>query len=140
MRHKAGLVSSVLLTVALTACGGGGVSQSGSSSPPASAQSSTSETPSTTTSSASNAPVAGPQIVISNMAYTVPPSVSPGQQLTIVNKDEMNHTVTSDQKGVFDIVASGSGGVMSFTAPATPGTYPFHCKYHANMHGVLTVQ
>lgn len=140
MRHKAGLVSSVLLSVALTACGGGGVSQTGPSSPPAPAQSSTYEVPSTTTPSPSNAPVAGPQIVISNFAYTVPPSVRPGQQLSIVNNDEMNHTVTSDEKGVFDIVASGSGGVISFTAPATPGTYPFHCKYHANMHGVLTVQ
>jgi plastocyanin len=29
---------------------------------------------------------------------------------------------------------------MTFAAPTTPGTYPFHCRYHANMHGVLTVQ
>jgi plastocyanin len=140
MRHRARLISSVLLSAALAGCGGGGVSQSGPPSPSASGQSSVAETPSTTTASPSNAPVAGPQIVISNMAYTVPPSVRPGQQLSIVNNDEMNHTVTSDQNGLFDIVASGSGGVTTFTAPATPGTYPFHCKYHANMHGVLTVQ
>ncbi|WP_349254685.1 cupredoxin domain-containing protein [Mycobacterium sp.] len=25
-------------------------------------------------------------------------------------------------------------------APTTPGTYPFHCRYHANMHGSLIVQ
>jgi plastocyanin len=74
------------------------------------------------------------------MAYTVPPTVSPGQELTIVNKDEQNHTVTADENNLFDIVVSGGGGTMSFTAPTTPGTYPFHCKYHANMHGVLTVQ
>jgi plastocyanin len=29
---------------------------------------------------------------------------------------------------------------MHFTAPATPGSFAFHCKHHANMHGVLTVQ
>jgi plastocyanin len=70
----------------------------------------------------------------------VPPSVSPGQQLTIVNNDERNHTVTADENNLFDIVISGSGGIENFTAPTTPGTYAFHCKYHANMHGVLTVQ
>jgi plastocyanin len=74
------------------------------------------------------------------MTYTVPPSVSPGQELTIVNNDEENHTVTADQDNLFDTRVSGSGGFSTFTAPTTPGTYPFHCKFHANMHGVLTVQ
>ncbi len=73
------------------------------------------------------------------MAFTVPPAVRPGQQLTIVNKDEPNHTVTADDNQ-FDIRISGGGGIQSFAAPTAPGTYPFHCKYHANMHGLLTVQ
>ena len=83
---------------------------------------------------------AGSEIVISNMSYTVPPSVSPGQQLTIVNNDSANHTVTADENNLFDVRVSGGGGSSSFTAPTTPGTYPFHCKYHANMHGVLIVK
>ncbi len=74
------------------------------------------------------------------MSYTVPPSVSPGQQLTIVNNDSANHTVTADENNLFDIRVSGGGGSSSFTAPATPGSYPFHCKYHASMHGVLIVK
>ena len=74
------------------------------------------------------------------MAYTVPTSVRPGQQLTIVNNDDPNHTVTADQNNLFDIRVSGGGGVEPFTAPMAPGTYPFHCKYHATMHGSLTVQ
>lgn len=74
------------------------------------------------------------------MSYTVPPSVSPGEQLTIVNNDSANHTVTADENNLFDIRVSGGGGRESFTAPTTPGSYPFHCKYHANMHGVLTVK
>jgi len=141
MKRKACVISSILLTAAaLTACGGGNVSSPSTASPTSSAQSSVAEMPSTTGSSPPGAPAVASQIVISNMAYTVPPTVSPGQELTIVNKDEQNHTVTANENNSFDIVVSGSGGIMSFTAPTTPGTYPFHCKYHANMHGVLTVQ
>jgi plastocyanin len=84
-------------------------------------------------------PAAGSQIVISNMNYAVPPSVKPGQQLTIVNNDSANHTVTADENNLFDVRVSGGGGTETLTAPTTPGTYPFHCKYHADMHGVLTV-
>jgi plastocyanin len=123
------LMSSSLLSAALlTACGGTQPSPQ-SAAPLTSAPSSP---------SASQA--AGSEIVISNMSYTVPPSVSPGQQLTIVNNDSANHTVTADENNLFDIRVSGGGGSASFTAPTTPGTYPFHCKYHANMHGVLTVK
>jgi plastocyanin len=137
------VISSILLTAAvLTACGGGGGNKSSPStaSPPSSGQSSGAAMPSTTATSSPGAPVTGPEIVISNMAFTVPPLVSPGQQVTVVNNDEENHTVTADQNNLFDVVASGSGGIVTFTAPTTPGTYPLHCRYHANMHGVLTVQ
>lgn len=91
-------------------------------------------------STSASAVPAGSEIVISDFAYTVPASVSPGQQITIVNKDSANHTVTADANNLFDIRVSGGGGMETFTAPTTPGTYPFHCKYHANMHGSLTVQ
>ena len=96
--------------------------------------------PSTSASSSNVAAPAGSQIVISNFAYTVPPSVSPGQQITVVNNDSANHTVTSDAGNLFDVRVSGSGGFTTFVAPADPGMYPFHCKYHSDMHGSLTVQ
>lgn len=144
MRRIAMVLSSFLLFAAvLTACGG---SNQSAPSSPSSAQASPSgqysitSMPSTPPPGSPSAPQPGSQIVISNFAYTVPPSVSPGQQLTIVNNDERNHTVTADENNLFDIVISGSGGIENFTAPTTPGTYAFHCKYHANMHGVLTVQ
>ena len=141
MKSKARAISSILPSAAaLTACGGGNESSPSTAPPPSPGQSSIAEMPSTPTQSPPGAPVPGSQIVISNMAYTVPPSVSPGQQLTIVNKDEPNHTVTADENNVFNIRVSGGGGIMSFTAPTTPGTYAFHCEYHANMRGVLTVQ
>ena len=128
----------LLFPVPLAACGSGKSPSSAPAGP--NGQSSVEAMPSTATPSPPGAPAAGAQIVIFNMAYTVPPSVSPGQELTIVNKDEPNHTVTADENNLFDVRVSGGGGIMSFTAPTTPGTYPFHCKYHANMHGVLTVQ
>ena len=124
------LIYSVMISAGLlTACG------AGTQPSPQSAESST-----FAPSSSSASQAAGNEIVISNMSYTVPPSVSPGQQLTIVNNDSANHTVTADENNLFDIRVSGGGGSASFTAPTTPGSYPFHCKYHANMHGVLTVK
>jgi plastocyanin len=141
MRRVAMLISSFLLSAAvLTACGG--TNQSSSSSSPASTggQSSITEIPSTSAPSSTTAQAAGSEIVISNFAYTVPASVSPGQQLTIINNDSANHTVTADENNLFDVRVSGGGGTESFTAPTTPGTYAFHCKYHANMHGSLIVQ
>lgn len=98
------------------------------------------EMPTTSASTAPGTQEVGSRIVISNMAYTVPPSISPGQQVTIVNNDEPNHTATADENNVFDIRVSGGGGIMRFTAPATPASYAFHCNHHANMHGVLIVQ
>ena len=129
MNHMTMLISAAVLSAAaLTACGG----TTQPSAPPAA--------PLTAAPSSPSAPQApGSEIIISNMTFEVPPSVSPGQQLTIVNNDSANHTVTADENNLFDIRVSGGGGSESFTAPTTPGTYPFHCKYHANMHGVLTV-
>ncbi|MBV8929739.1 MAG: cupredoxin domain-containing protein, partial [Mycobacteriaceae bacterium] len=75
-----------------------------------------------------------------NFGYTVPPSVRPGEVVTVINNDGPNHTVTSDADNLFDVRVSGGGGFATLTAPSAPGTYPFHCKYHADMHGTLTVQ
>jgi plastocyanin len=142
MTRIATVVSSLLLSAAvLIACGG--TNESPSSSAPASPNGQSSVTgmpPSTSAPNSPGAQRADSQIVISKMAYAVPTYVAPGQQLTIVNNDDPNHTVTADENNLFDIRVSGGGGIQSFTAPPTPGTYPFHCKYHANMHGALNVQ
>ncbi len=123
--------SSLLAAAVLSGCGGGG------SQPPAQSAAPLTPLPVVTTTAP---PAPGSEIVISNMSYTVPPSVKPGQQLTIVNKDSANHTVTADENNLFDVRISGGGGTETLTAPpTTPGTYPFHCKYHASMNGVLTV-
>jgi plastocyanin len=76
---------------------------------------------------------------IKNFAYQLPSSVAPGTKITITNVDSSNHTVTSDTGNTFNVMVPG-GGSGTLAAPMTPGRYPFHCSYHANMHGVLVVK
>jgi plastocyanin len=94
--------------------------------------------------SATNTPpptvAAVPDIVISDFAYAVRGPVKAGQQVIIVDKDEASHSVTADAGNAFDVRVSGGGGTSTFTAPSAPGTYAFHCRYHATMHGSLIVQ
>ena len=139
MTRTAVLISSLLfLATVLIGCGGNNESPPANTSP--NGQSSMRGMPASP--SAPNTPggQADSQIVISNMAYAVPASVRPGQQVNIINQDDPNHSVTADANNLFDVRVSGGGGIKSFTAPMSPGAYPFHCKYHTNMHGTLTVQ
>jgi plastocyanin len=130
----------VLSTVLLSGCGGSNQSSTSPSAPgTASGQTSVTATPYPPSSSTTAQP-AGAEIVISNNNYSVPPPVSPGARISVVNNDEAAHSVTADVNGAFDIRISGGGGTETLTAPTAPGTYPFHCKYHENMHGTLTVQ
>lgn len=126
MRPTAILVTLTLIVAGvLTGCGG-------NSSPPS---------PSATAGNATApAPAPAPDIVVSNYAYAVRTTVKPGQLVTVVNDDQANHSLAADANDAFDVRVSGGGGVETFAAPMTPGTYEFHCKYHAGMHGSLIVQ
>ena len=77
-------------------------------------------------------------IHISSFTFTVPATVAPGATVSVMNMDGENHTVTADDGTSFDVKAT-AGTTMTFVAPTKPGSYPFHCIYHANMHGVLVV-
>lgn len=77
-------------------------------------------------------------IHIKSFAYTGPDSVPAGATVTVMNMDNQTHTVTADD-GSFDAVAK-AGASTTFTAPAKPGTYTYHCTYHSNMHGTLSVK
>ena len=76
-------------------------------------------------------------ITIHLYAFTTPASVPAGATVTIVNKDAADHTVTSTT-GKFDVPAPANQ-TTSFTAPSTPGSYPFFCTIHPDMHGTLVV-
>ena len=94
-------------------------------------------------SEATTAPAPAPpaaDVTISNVAYAVRAPVTPGQQVRVVNDDQANRGVTADANAAFDVSVSGGGSITTFTAPMTPGVYPFHCKYHPQMQGSLTVQ
>jgi plastocyanin len=68
-------------------------------------------------------------------------TVKPGQKVTVTNKDAVAHTLTDKNTNLFDTgTIDGSGGTGTFTAPTKPGSYPFGCTFHPNMHGTLTVQ
>lgn len=65
-------------------------------------------------------------------------TVPAGGSVTWTNEDGAIHTVTSDAKGQFNSGWKTKGGHFSFTF-AQPGTYPYHCSLHKDMHGTVTV-
>jgi plastocyanin len=64
--------------------------------------------------------------------------VAPGASVTVVNRDDESHTVSSKQ-GQFDTKAIGGRKTVTFTAPRAPGTYAFFCAIHPSMRGELVV-
>jgi plastocyanin len=91
-------------------------------------------TPSAATSVAEGAAL----ITIADFGYTTTGTIEPGGEVTITNQDNVGHTVTSDEDGVFDITVA-PGQSVTFTAPDEPGDYPYHCTPHPNMVSVLSV-
>ena len=79
------------------------------------------------------------EIHIDKFTFTTPASVSPGAMVSVMNMDGEAHTVTADSGNTFDDMAI-AGKTTMFKAPDKPGSYPFHCTYHSNMHGVLVVK
>ena len=124
----------VLMTVCVLVAGltaACGASDDGGSSP-ASGAPSVSSSP----SEASSAPAEEIVITIKEFAYEVPESVPAGATVTVVNDDDVAHTVTAE--GDFDVnVAPGETG--TFTAPDAAGDYEFICIFHSNMKGTLVV-
>lgn len=78
-------------------------------------------------------------VSITDFVFKVPDSVAPGQSIVVVNADADAHSVTSDPPGAFDATVSGKSQT-TFTAPKTPGKYPFFCKFHRYMQATLTVR
>lgn len=89
---------------------------------------------------ARSAPASAPAtIMIKNFAYRGPASVASGAMVTLTNKDRVAHTVTSDTGALFDAVLQ-PGASVTFKAPTVPGSYAYHCTFHANMHGSVVVK
>jgi plastocyanin len=117
------LAAMALLGTLVTACGG---------------SSSTTAAATGTSSESSATQGAAPTITIANMAFGQPLTVAPGTKLNVVNNDSVEHSVTSQSAGAFDVHVDG-GKQKTLTAPSQPGEYPFYCVYHPSMKGTLTV-
>ena len=79
------------------------------------------------------------QVTIDNFNFTPPTlTVSAGTKVTWVNKDDVPHTVTSDDK-LFGSRALDTDDKFSFTFQA-PGTYPYYCSVHPRMTGKVIVK
>jgi len=89
-------------------------------------------------------------LTIQNYSYAPPQlTIAVGTKVTWTNKGPDPHSVTSDSTG-FDSGAldaptgNGYGGMTTggfFQVTfSTPGTYTYHCMFHAQMHGSITVQ
>jgi plastocyanin len=121
--------SCLLLALGLAACGG-----DDSSSNSDATTATTSSASSGTTSSGSNAS-AGVAVTISDFKFSTKP-VKAGESFQVENKDDTEHTFTSDD-GKFDVKVP-AGKTVTVDA-LTAGTYKFHCTIHSFMHGTLEV-
>jgi plastocyanin len=118
--------------VALTGCGG---SNTGARQQETSTATATAGAPATATPASHGAPT----LTIKNMSFGDPITVPPGAQITVVNDDPVEHSVTSRTAGQFNVEVDGNEQ-KTLTAPNQPGQYPFYCVYHSNMAGTLIVQ
>lgn len=78
-------------------------------------------------------------VAISDAGYS--PSalvVAPGTTVTWNQGGRTRHTVTADG-GAFHSPTLIPGDTFTIAAPATPGVYAYHCRFHSFMRGTVTV-
>ena len=81
---------------------------------------------------------ASASIAIADFSFGQPRTVAGGAVVQVSNADAEAHTLTAED-GTFDTGSVDGGTVVSFTAPAAPGTYTFYCDIHPSMTGSLVV-
>jgi plastocyanin len=124
--------------ISLSGCGGSG--DKSADKTPATPDTSMSLSSSSGPAHSSSAPAGQTaMLTISNFAFSGASSVSPGQTVMVMNDDAQTHSVTADSGNAFDVTVE-AGASATFTAPMKPGTYPYHCTFHSDMHGTLTVK
>lgn len=145
MTPRSGLVSLAIVGVLVGATGCSSSSDTGassavdSSSTPTKSQGSKPSKPqgSKTTPTA---PADEPAVItIADFAFSGPDSVAPGTEVMVKNEDTTSHTLTAEGDGGFDVTIEG-GATATFTAPSEPGSYPYICNFHGDMHGTLVVK
>jgi plastocyanin len=132
LRGVAARVFAIIALVFVAGCGGG-------AGAPEAATGTTTEAKAPETLATTPLPPAPGVFTISieNREYSHL-AVPAGTQVNVVNRDDVEHSVTSDAPGLFDVHVQPHSEEL-FTAPSDPGTYPYHCVYHPAMHGELVV-
>jgi plastocyanin len=137
-------LAAVATVLALSGCGASGMSGSGTTPAPTlteqfpSAPAATTQPAPSASSTGASTAAASAEILIKGFKYQGGETVSPGAEITVTNEDIEAHTITADTGNAFDAVIKVGTG--TFTAPTEPGTYPYHCIFHGNMKGTLTVK
>lgn len=124
-------VFAIVALASVAACGGDGDPEAATDPTPASA---------TGTHTTTTLPPPVPAvftITIEDFEYSFL-AVPAGTLVNVVNRDDVEHSVTSDVPGLFDVHVQPHSEEV-FTAPADPGGYRYHCVYHPAMHGELVV-
>jgi plastocyanin len=63
-------------------------------------------------------------------------SVTDGQTITVTNIGETSHTFTTDDDAIDETIGAGETVEVTLTGVASGG---FHCRFHSQMVGTLTV-
>jgi plastocyanin len=63
-------------------------------------------------------------------------SVTEGQTITVTNIGENSHTFTTDDDAIDETIGAGETVEITLTGVASGG---FHCEFHTQMVGTLTV-
>lgn len=114
------------LTLLATACGGD------EEPPPA-------QNGGTTTESPSDAGDGGRGADLTTVDFGFSPtelSVTEGQTISVANIGETSHTFTTDDETIDETIPSGETVEITLTGVTSGG---FHCRFHPQMVGTLTV-
>jgi len=85
-------------------------------------------------------PAAPAQVKIDNFAFSPNElKVPAGTTVEWVNRDDIPHTVVSDDKSTFKSKALDTDDKFSYTF-TKPGTYSYFCSVHPKMTGKIIVQ
>ena len=63
-------------------------------------------------------------------------SVTEGQTITVTNIGENSHTFTTDDGAIDEVIGAGDTVEIELTGVTSGG---FHCRFHSQMVGMLTV-
>jgi len=84
-------------------------------------------------------PAAGAEVKIDNFSFNPATiTVAAGTQVTWTNRDDIPHTVATDDKAIKSKVLD-TDDKFTYTF-AKPGTYSYFCSLHPKMKGTVVVQ